>query len=240
MIGPLPRSRSCGAYRPDYGASNNAHRGHWGRSAATARLRFRMDKPFRCPHALSSPSRSSPAPSSSREPDAHSFCRRRTGADAGESIAVGSGPDHDARRSVGAVADRLQLRHRAGARRSQPAARARHRQPAVHGHRRNRQSRDGALPIADRTVAGQRARAELRIRPARSRQAAAQVRRPRSHADAQPPGRRHDAAGRSESARSSATTPARCGRSATRSSPASAPITSASRSCPIRSTRARR
>ena len=44
----------------------------------------------------------------------------------------------------------------------------------------------------------ERARAELRIRPARSRQAAAQVRRPRSDADAQSPGGRHDAAGRSE------------------------------------------
>ena len=113
--------------------------------------------------------------------------RRRTGDHAaGERIAVRSGPHDDARRSGRAVADRLQLRHRAGARRPQPAAGARHRQPALHGHRRNRQSRDGAFPIAHRAVAGERARAELRIRPARSRQAAAQVRRPRSDADAQP------------------------------------------------------
>ena len=41
---------------------------------------------------------------------------------------------------------------------------------------------DRALPLADRAVARRRARAELRVRPARARQAAAQIRRPRRHA----------------------------------------------------------
>ena len=157
-----------------------------------------------------------------------------------ERIAVRPGPDDDARRSVGAVAHRLQLRYRAGARCPQPAADARHRQPALHGHRRHRQSGDGALPIAHRTVAGQRARAELRIRSARSRQAAAQVRRPRGDADAQSPGRRHDAPGGSEGdAPQLQHQPGVEDRQRDRHRH-SAPITSASRSCPTRSTHGRR
>ena len=85
----------------------------------------------------------------------------------------------DARRSDRSRRHRLQLRHRAGARRPRAAAAARHLRSAVHGHRRDGQSGDRAFPIADRAVARQRARAELRVRPARARQAAAQVRRPR-------------------------------------------------------------
>ena len=53
-------------------------------------------------------------------------------------------------------------------------------------------------------------------------------------------GGRHDAAGRSEGAAPQLQHAARCGRSATRSSPASAPITSASPSCPTRSIHGRR
>ena len=96
----------------------------------------------------------------------------------------------DARRSGGAGRHRLQLRHRARSRRPQPPARARHVRPAFHGHRRHGESGDRALPIADRAVARQRARAELRVRPARAREAAAEVRRPRRHARADAAGRR--------------------------------------------------
>ena len=98
-----------------------------------------------------------------------------------------------------AVTD-LQLRHRARPRRSQPPDRARHVGSALHGHRRHRQSGDRAFPIADRAVARERARAELRVRPARARQAAAQVRRPRRHADPHASRRQHDARGGSEGA----------------------------------------
>ena len=106
----------------------------------------------------------------------------------------------DARRSDRSRRHRLQLRHRAGARRPRPAAAARQLRSAVHGHRRHRQSGDRALPIAHRAVARERARAELRVRPARTGQAAAQVRRPRRHAGAPPLGERRDARGRSEGA----------------------------------------
>ena len=61
----------------------------------------------------------------------------------------------------------------------------------LHGHRRDGESGDGALPLAHRAVARERARAELRVRPARARQAAAQVRRPRRHARAHAAGGRH-------------------------------------------------
>ena len=106
--------------------------------------------------------------------------------------------DDDPRRPVGAGDHGLQLRHRARPRRAQPATGARHRQPAVHGHRRHRQSGHRALSIAHRPRARPGAGAELRVRPARTRQAAAQVRRPRGHADAHAPGRRLDPPGRSE------------------------------------------
>ena len=59
---------------------------------------------------------------------------------------------------------------------------------------------DGALPIADRAVARERARAELRVRPARARQAAAQVRRPRRHADPHDAGSGPHARGRRQGA----------------------------------------
>ena len=54
---------------------------------------------------------------------------------------------------------------------------------------------DGPLPVADPARRARRARAELRVRPARTRQAAAQVRRPRRDAGARAPGRRVDARG---------------------------------------------
>ena len=86
---------------------------------------------------------------------------------------------------VGARRHRLQLRHRARARRAQSAARRAARfDLQFHGHRRDGESGDGAFPIAHRAVARQRPRAELRIRPARAREAAAQVRRPRRDAGA--------------------------------------------------------
>ena len=146
----------------------------------------------------------------------------------------------DAGRSGRPLGHRLQLRHRARARRAQPAAADRQLRPAVHGHRRHRQSGHGALPLADRARRARRARTELRVRPARTGKAAAEVRRPRGHAGA----RRARTAGRrarKKSARSSsATTTDRCGRSATRSSPACTPITSASPSCPATCTAGRR
>ena len=85
-----------------------------------------------------------------------------------------------------------------------------------------------------------RPRAELRVRPARTREAPAQVRRPRRHARAH--------ACRTAAPRDrkrsrlvfSATTTRRSGRSATRSSPACMPITSASPSFPATSIRGRR
>ena len=98
-----------------------------------------------------------------------------------------------ARRPDRARAHRLQLRSRARPRRPHAAAAARRLRSAVHGHRRDRQSGDRALPIADRAGAPQRARAELRVRPARAGKAAAQVRRPRRHAGAHASGRRHRA-----------------------------------------------
>ena len=76
-------------------------------------------------------------------------------------------------------------------------AAARHVRSRVPGHRGHGQSRHCALPIADRTVARRRARAELRVRPARARQAPAQVRRPRGDARARA-SRRRDARGGSE------------------------------------------
>ena len=57
----------------------------------------------------------------------------------------------------------------------------------LHGHRRDRQSRDRAFPFADRAARVERPRAELRVRPARAGQAAAQVRRPRRDAGAHAP-----------------------------------------------------
>ena len=72
-------------------------------------------------------------------------------------------------------------------------AAARHLRPEVHGHRRHGEPGDGPLPLAQRAVARERAGAELRVRPARAREAAAQVRRPRRHAGAHRAGRRRDA-----------------------------------------------
>ena len=118
---------------------------------------------------------------------------------AADARADGTGRFH-ARRSGRARRHGLQLRHRAGARRPQSAAAARHLRPEVHGHRGDGESGDRALPLAHRAVARQRARAELRIRPARARQAAAQVRRPRRHARAHAHGERRHARGRGEGA----------------------------------------
>ena len=106
----------------------------------------------------------------------------------------------DARRSGRSGGHRLQLGHRAGPRRPRTAAAARQLRPQVHGHRRHRQPGDRPLPIADRTVAPQRPRAELRIRPARARQAAAEIRRPRRHAGAPAHGERRDPRRRGEGA----------------------------------------
>ena len=78
--------------------------------------------------------------SSGSTPDAAPTHSRRAGHD-------------DARRSGRAGGHRLQLRHRARARRPQPAAAARQLRSALHGHRRDRQSGDGAFPLADRAVA---------------------------------------------------------------------------------------
>ena len=224
------------------GTRNNAHRGHWGRSVGTARLRLRMDKPLRMSARTLLAVALVAGALVLAGPDAHSLI---AGAEPETTPPVNeSQSDQDLTttldRSGRVVAHRLQLGHRAGARRPQPAAHARHRQPALHGHRRDRQSGDGAFPIAHRTVAGERARAELRIRPARSGQAAAQVRRPRGHADAQPPGRRHDAAGRSEGAAPQLQhQPGVEDRQRDRHRD-SAPITSAFPSCPTRSTHGRR
>ena len=58
----------------------------------------------------------------------------------------------------------------------------------------------------DRAVARERPRAELRVRPARARQAAAQIRRPRRHARAHAPGERHHTSRRKSRRACSATT----------------------------------
>ena len=120
------------------------------------------------------------------------------------------------------------------------AAAARRLRPALHGHRRDGESGDRALPIADRAVARQRARAELRIRPARAGQAAAQVRRPRRHARAHAPGGRHDARGRSEGAAPQLQQRAGLADRRRDRHRHAAPITSGFRSCPAISTRGRR
>ena len=106
----------------------------------------------------------------------------------------------DPRRSGRAQRHRLQLRHRARARRAQHRAPARDVRPELHGHRRDREPCDRPFSFAQRAVARQRARAELRIRSARAREAAAQVRRPRRDARAHAPGERHDRGGRSHGA----------------------------------------
>ena len=104
------------------------------------------------------------------------------------------------RRSGRAQRHRLQLRHRARARRAQSRAPERHVRPELHGHRRDRESGDRPFPVAQRAVARQRAGAELRIRSARAREAAAQVRRPRRDARAHASGERHDRGRRSHRA----------------------------------------
>ena len=47
MTGPLSRSGSVERINENDGVRSNAHRGHWGRSVGTARLRLRIDKPLR-------------------------------------------------------------------------------------------------------------------------------------------------------------------------------------------------
>ena len=86
----------------------------------------------------------------------------------------------------------------------------------------------------------ERPRAELRVRPARAGQAAAQVRRPRRHAGAARAENGDDARGRSEGAAPQLQQRAGLAdRRRDRHRPA-APITSAFPSCPATSTRARR
>ena len=63
---------------------------------------------------------------------------------------------------------------------------------AVHGHRRVHQSGDRAFSLDDRARKAERTRTELRIRSARSEQAAAEIRGPRSHAGAREARRRND------------------------------------------------
>ena len=106
----------------------------------------------------------------------------------------------DPRRSGRTQRHRLQLRHRARARRAQHRAPERDVRPELHGHRRDREPGDRPFSFAQRAVARQRARAELRIRSAGAREAAAQVRRPRRDARAHAPGERHDRGGRGHGA----------------------------------------
>ena len=70
-----------------------------------------------------------------------------------------------------------------------------HVRSALHGHRRDCQSCDGALPLAHPASARARRRTELRVRPPRAREAASQVRRPRCDAGAEDPGSGLDAGG---------------------------------------------
>ena len=122
--------------------------------------------------------------------------QHRSPARAGRRARGGGRTGHlHARRSERARAHRLQLGPRARARRAHAAAAARHVRSQVHGHRRDGQPGHRPLPIAQRAVPGQRARTELRVRPPRARQAAAQVRRPRRDAGALPRRRRRDARG---------------------------------------------
>ena len=90
---------------------------------------------------------------------------------------------------------RLQLEHRARARRASARVAVRHARPAARRHRRVGQSGDGAFPVAERAVEAGDARAELRVRPARSGAAAEEVRRPRRDARAHAQRGRHVEAG---------------------------------------------
>ena len=122
-------------------------------------------------------------------------CVARIRFESGSSAFARPGLD-DAGRSGGAGGHGLQLRHRARARRAERPARAGKLRPEVHGHRRDGEPGDGALPLADRALAAVRPRAELRVRSARAGEAAAQVRRPRRHAGADADRERHHAARR--------------------------------------------
>ena len=104
----------------------------------------------------------------------------------------------DPRRSGRALRHGLQLGHRACARRAPAHAADGRVRFEVHGHRRDRESGDGALPVADRAGTRERPRTELRIRSPRTRQVAAQVRRSRGHARANGAEGRIDAAGRGQ------------------------------------------
>ena len=155
--------------------------------------------------------------------------------------AAGAGPGHvHARRPDRAGAHRLQLGPRARARRPQRPAAARHVRPAVHGHRRDGQPGDRALPLADRAVAldvlEQNYEYDL-LEPDKllRKYVGRDVTLVRLVQD----GGDH-AAGGSEGAAPQLQQRARSGRSATRSSPACTPITSASPSCRAISTRGRR
>ena len=147
--------------------------------------------------------------------------------------------DHP-RRPDGSCGDRLQLRSRARARHAEHHAAVRQLRSAVHGHRRDGQPRDHPLSIAHQSRRGQRARAELRVRPPRARETAAQVRRPRRHARPhRPEGRQHRAGGSACPAPQLQQRAGLAGRQR-RSSPACTPITSASQSCRAISTAVRR
>ncbi len=159
--------------------------------------------------------------SSGSTPDAAPTHSRRAGHD-------------DPRRSGRAGADRLQLGHRARARRAQPRS--------CRAATFDLQFMDIAATVNPATVhfrsltepsRAERPRAELRVRSARARQAAAQVRRPRGHARAHACSRTARRARRRSRREllSYNNAPVWQNRQA-RSSPACTPITSASPSCP--------
>ena len=137
----------------------------------------------------------------------------------------------DHRRPDGPVADRLQLRSGARSRHAQRHAALRKLRPALHGHRGDGQSGDDSFSIPHQSRGRERARAELRVRSPRAREAAAEIRRPRCHVGPHRAEERQQRR-RKKSARTfSATTTGRSGRLETRSSPGSTPTTFDSPSC---------
>ena len=118
---------------------------------------------------------------------------------AGVPAAAAGGPQDAAPRGPGRPGgDGLQLEPRARPRHPRVRPAGGRVRPALRRHRGHSESGDGAPPVAHRAVAAGRARAELRVRPARAREAAPQGRRPRGDARPHAQRERHDDAGRGE------------------------------------------
>ncbi len=95
---------------------------------------------------------------------------------------------------------RLQLEHRARARRAAGGVVPRRRRLALSRHRGDGEPGDRALPLAQRAIAARHPRTELPVRPAGSATAAEEVHRPRRHARPHANGQREQPPGRGQRA----------------------------------------